>query len=71
MAITDHSKSLSASRAGLRFVIECDPSVGWYLYVYQGDRCTHDFLQDTLDHALSQAESEFGVAKSAWKPKEA
>jgi hypothetical protein len=70
MAITDAPKTLLASHDDRRFVIKSDPSVGWYLLVYQGDRCTHDYLQDTLADALAQAEADFGVAKSAWKPQE-
>ena len=49
------------------FVIEEDlPEVGWYLYVYEGTKCTHDYLQDTKAIAMSQAEEDFGVPLAGW-----
>jgi len=57
-----------AHYADSRFVVERDDAVGWYLYVYHGDRCTHDYLQDTLELALEHAERQFGVPRSAWQP---
>ncbi len=42
------------------------PSVGYYLYVYEGNRCTYDYLQDTFQQAVECAFEEFGVPKEAW-----
>jgi hypothetical protein len=57
---------LEARHGGSRFVIEHDSAVGWYLHVYKGEECTKDYLQDTAELALEQAEDEFGVPRSAW-----
>jgi hypothetical protein len=40
---------------------------GFYLYVYDGDLCTHDYLQDTLQIAINLAFDEYNVPKDAWK----
>lgn len=50
-----------------RYEIKYDPMVGFYLYVFEGDKCIHDYLQDTLDLAMECAWEDFGVPKSAWK----
>lgn len=50
----------------MRFEIEHDSKAGYYLYVWEGDRNTYDYLQDTLEIAMEQAEEEFGVPTSAW-----
>ncbi|HBM90641.1 MAG TPA: hypothetical protein DD400_02005 [Rhodospirillaceae bacterium] len=39
---------------------------GYYLYVWENNRCTYDYLQDTLEIAIEQAEEDFGVPKNAW-----
>ena len=49
-----------------RFVIEHDPAVGFYLYVFDGDRCIRDYLQDTLQFAMSLAHEQFGVSPAEW-----
>jgi hypothetical protein len=61
---------LVALHDGRRFLIEHDEKAGWYLYVFSGDRCTHDHLQDTLDQEKAQALEEFGVPRSAWRSQE-
>ena len=38
------------------YAIEYQPPVGYYLFVYEGKGCTHDYLQDTLEFAKRQAE---------------
>jgi hypothetical protein len=58
--------SLETTHGGRRFTIEQDSSAGFYLYVFDGQRCTHDYLQDTLDHAKKFALDEFGVPYDAW-----
>ncbi len=49
-----------------RFVIEEDPGIGFYLYVYENESCMRDYLQDTLEIAKEIAEEEFGVPKAIW-----
>jgi hypothetical protein len=51
-----------------RFVIEHDKSVGYYLYVFEDERCVYDYLQDTLEIAREQASRQFNVPKDAWTP---
>ncbi len=51
-----------------RLVIEEDQGVGFYLYVFEGDRCAWDYLQDSLDAAKDQAEYSYGVPKDSWRP---
>lgn len=51
----------------IRYEIKYDPMVGFYLYVFEGNKCIHDCLQDTLDLAMECAWEDFGVPKSAWK----
>jgi hypothetical protein len=52
-----------------RFEIVKDSLVGYYVYrwVEQGKRCTHDYLQDDLEMAMSCAEDKFGVRQSIWR----
>jgi hypothetical protein len=53
------------------FVIEEDlPGVGWYLYVYENDRCIYDYLQDTFKVCQEQAHEDFGVPLNSWKKEE-
>ena len=55
-------RKYKAEFTGKIFMIEQDlPEVGWYLYVYEDGRNTYDYLQDTLEIAMSQAEEDFGV----------
>jgi hypothetical protein len=58
---------LEASHAGRRFRIEQDDAVGFYVYAFEGERCTHDYLQDTLEFAKKCAREEFGVPEDAWR----
>jgi rhodanese-related sulfurtransferase len=44
--------------------------IGFYVYVFEGGRCTHDYLQDTVELAKSFAEEEFKVTINSWKKKE-
>jgi hypothetical protein len=53
----------------LKFIIEEDlPEVGFYLYVYQNEKCIRDYLQDDLAACKSFALAEFGVPLDAWQP---
>ncbi|MCE5318104.1 MAG: hypothetical protein LLG04_12195 [Parachlamydia sp.] len=49
------------------YEIKCDPFVGFYVYVFDGDKCINDYLQDTLEMAIQCAWSDYGVPKKAWK----
>ena len=49
------------------YEIKHDPSVGFYLYVFEGNKCIRDHLQDTLEMAMECAWEDYGVPKSAWK----
>ena len=49
------------------FEIKHDMFAGYYMYVDQGDKNTHDFLQDTLYDAQNQALEEYGVPIESWK----
>ena len=62
------AERLEATHNSMRFVVERDDNVGWYLYVYQGGQCTRDYLQDTLEAALDEALQLFGVPQSGWSP---
>jgi len=60
------TERFEATYGDMSFVVERDPEVGWYLYVYRGAKCTHDYLQDTREAALESASELFGVPRSAW-----
>jgi hypothetical protein len=60
------SQTLSADHSGRRFSIVHDSAAGFYLYVYDGAKCTHDYLQDSLDAALEFARDQFGVPVQSW-----
>jgi hypothetical protein len=49
-----------------RCVIQHDPLVGFYLLVFEGETCVADYLQDTFEQALKQAETDFGIARQDW-----
>lgn len=50
-----------------RYEIKNDPSVSFYLYVFEGDKCMRDYLQDTLEIAIECAWEDYNVPKNAWK----
>ncbi len=49
------------------YEIEYDQYFGFYLYVFEGGRCTYDHLQDTLEIAMESALEDYGVPITAWK----
>lgn len=49
------------------FVIEEEDGIGFYLYVFEEGECTNDYLQDSFDIAVEQAEIDFGVNRQTWK----
>ncbi len=62
-----HQTPLRATHGGLHFRIKFGgEGTGYYLYVYDGDRCTHDYLQDTLALAQDDALEMFGVPLESW-----
>jgi hypothetical protein len=66
MSSSEESLVLHASHGGRTFKIEEDANVGFYVYAFEGERCTHDHLQDTLALAKECAREEFGVPEEAW-----
>ena len=63
------AKSSTSFRAALgdrRFTIEEEAGVGFYLYVHEGGRCTHDYLQESAGAAKEFALEHFGVSEDAW-----
>jgi hypothetical protein len=60
-----------ASAGGKTFKIAEDAPVGFYLFVFQDGRCTHDYLQDDLEMAKRCAHHQFGVPLESWgQPKD-
>lgn len=49
------------------YEIKHDPFVGFYLYIFEGDKCICDHLQDTLELAMECAWEDFGVPKGSWE----
>lgn len=49
-----------------RFEIVHDPAVGYYLYVFENEKCVRDHLQDTLDTAIDNALEDYQLPRSAW-----
>ena len=49
------------------YEIKHDPMAGFYLYVFEGDKCIRDHLQDTLKIAIESALEDYDVPKNAWK----
>ena|SRR5882757_5986709 len=65
MSISGVPLVLHASHGGRTFKIEEDVSAGFYVYAFEGEKCTHDSLQDTLALAKECAREEFGVPEPA------
>jgi hypothetical protein len=58
--------ALEASHAGRRFMIQEDKAAGFYIYAFESERCTHDYLQDNLETVKRFARERFGVPEDAW-----
>jgi hypothetical protein len=59
----------TAEHKDRKFVIECGgEGVGFYLYIFSGERCTHDYLQNTFELTKKFAFEEFGVPLESWQP---
>lgn len=48
------------------YEIEHGQFVGFYLYVFEGEKCIHDHLQGTFKMAIESAWEDYGVPKNAW-----
>jgi hypothetical protein len=49
-------RKFEANHKDKKFIIEESlPDVGFYLYVYDNDSCTHDDLQDTIEYCKEDA----------------
>jgi hypothetical protein len=57
----------SQSLKPYRYEIKHHPSVNFYLYVFNGDKCIRAYLQDTLEIAMKCAWEDYGISKNAWK----
>ena len=65
-------KKFFAKKNDLLFVIEED-TVGWYLIVYKSsdqNTSSEDYLLDTLEDAVLEANERYGISTSAWEPAE-
>lgn len=60
-------KAKSDSIKTRHYEIKHDPNVGFYLYVFENDKCISDYLQDTLELAMECAWEDFGVPKESWE----
>lgn len=49
------------------FEIKEDPAAGYYLYVFEGNKCIYDHLQDSFEIAVECALEDYGVPKNAWE----
>ena len=68
--------TLEQKHDGLLFRIESahffeqgkkDPVIGFYLYVYKGDRCEYDYLQDTVSACKEIAFEDFAAPMEGWQ----
>ena len=66
MSSSEKPIMLHATHGERTFRIEEHPNVGFYIYAFEGERCTHDYLQDTLAIAKQCAREEFGIPEDAW-----
>lgn len=64
-------KVLEVEYEGRIFRIEEDyPEVGSYLYVFEGENCIKDYLQDNIEICKEVAFEEYKVPLDKWKLKE-
>lgn len=49
------------------YEIKYDPAAGFYLYVFEDNKCIRDYLQETLEIAMECAWEDYAVPKNAWK----
>ncbi|MBL7811117.1 MAG: hypothetical protein JNL57_02750 [Bacteroidetes bacterium] len=64
-------KILTTEFNGRKFKIEEDhPEVGSYLYVYDGENCIKDYLQNDIETCKQVAFEEYKVPLDKWVLKE-
>ena len=53
----------------LRILIEHDECIGYYVYVfeYQSDKSTQDYLYNNLEQAFNAVKNRFGISKDSFK----
>jgi hypothetical protein len=51
----------------LNYEISHDPLAGFYVYVFEGDKCVRDHLQESLEAAMEMALEEYHVPQGAWR----
>jgi hypothetical protein len=49
-----------------RFLIEEDPGIGWYLYIFSNGSCVKDYLQDSETLAMQVAAEDYDVSFRLW-----
>jgi hypothetical protein len=60
-------KKLISYYGDKKYLIEEDlPEVGAYLYVYEGDKCVFDHLQDNIEICIRLAYEEYAVPTDSW-----
>ncbi|MDC7125728.1 MAG: hypothetical protein PQJ46_09170 [Spirochaetales bacterium] len=61
-------RKYKANFGNLTFIIEEDnPAVGFYLYVYENEKCIKDYLQNTLSIAKECAFEDYNVPMEIWQ----
>ena len=50
-----------------KFEIKQDPLVGFYLYIFENEKCIRDHLENTQEIAMDVAFEDYNVPKDAWK----
>ena len=64
-------KILEAEFNGRKFKIEEDyPEVGSFLYIYEGEKCIKDYLQNDIETCKQVAFEDYEVPLDKWKVKE-
>ena len=57
---------LEAKYNGLRFIIDGEYEEGAYLYIFDNDACTYDYLQDSIGLCKEFALEDFEVPIEIW-----
>jgi hypothetical protein len=64
-------KILEVNHNGKKFRIEEDyPEVGSYLYIYEGEKCIKDYLQNDIETCKQVAFEDYKVPLDKWAMKE-
>jgi hypothetical protein len=59
---------LTALHNGNRFeIVQDEPEVGVYLYVYDNRQCVRDILQNDVETCIEIAFEDYGVPKDVWQ----